>query len=141
MKTNLIEDYLGAVGWAALSLPPSRSAELQEELRDHIDQALARAGVSDEATVRNVLDKLGSPEEIVAAEAQERDLPVAAVGPTGGASSWWNPEVTTIVLLLFGGFVLFIGWFVGLALLWSSRVWTIKEKVIGTHSFHSDWPL
>jgi hypothetical protein len=37
-----------------------------------------------------------------------------------------------IILLLIGGFIFYVGWFVGLVLLWSSRAWSIKDKWIGT---------
>jgi hypothetical protein len=34
--------------------------------------------------------------------------------------------------LLFGGLLFVVGWFVGLHLLWSSRFWTLHDKLIGT---------
>ena len=64
----LVVDYLGRLNAAAESLPPSRRAELAGEVRQHIEMALAEAGVRDEVTVRNVLDRLGRPDEIVDAE-------------------------------------------------------------------------
>jgi hypothetical protein len=39
------------------------------------------------------------------------------------------------VLLLVGGFVFAVGWVVGLVLLWSSTVWSTRDKVIGTLVF------
>ncbi|MGC8474058.1 MAG: hypothetical protein ACP5PW_06595 [Candidatus Dormibacteria bacterium] len=36
------------------------------------------------------------------------------------------------VLLLFGGFVFLVGWLVGVAILWASPVWRLRDKVLGT---------
>jgi hypothetical protein len=44
-----------------------------------------------------------------------------------GAQEW-----VAIILLLVGGFLFGIGWFVGVALLWSSKAWTVRDKLIGT---------
>ena len=63
-----IRDYLDALDVAAAPLDLERRAELVAEIREHIDLALGEAGGRDEATVRDVLSRLGSPEEIVAAE-------------------------------------------------------------------------
>ena len=41
-------------------------------------------------------------------------------------------ETVAIVLLLVGGFFYAVGWLAGVALLWLSRVWTRRDKLIGT---------
>lgn len=46
-----------------------------------------------------------------------------------------NREMVTLVLLLFGGLLLIVGWMVGVLLLWSSKIWTTRDKVIGTAIF------
>ena len=35
-------------------------------------------------------------------------------------------------MLLLGGFVFLIGWLVGVVLLWTSKIWTLRDKLIGT---------
>lgn len=50
-----------------------------------------------------------------------------SVAPKAG----WQ-ETAAIVLLLLGGFVFFAGWVVGVVLLWSSNVWSRRDKLIGT---------
>ncbi|KJF15561.1 hypothetical protein [Acidithrix ferrooxidans] len=47
--------------------------------------------------------------------------------PRTGPREW-----VSVALLLLGGFVVGLGWFAGLILLWSSRVWTRKQKLVGT---------
>jgi hypothetical protein len=41
-------------------------------------------------------------------------------------------ENLAIALLLFGGVFLVAGWFVGVVLLWTSNLWTTRDKVIGS---------
>jgi hypothetical protein len=36
------------------------------------------------------------------------------------------------VLVLLGGFLVLVGWFVGIALLWSSQTWRLRDKLLGT---------
>lgn len=135
---TLIDDYLARLERAAWVLPPDRRTELVEEVRAHI----AEAGSDDEVSVRTVLDRLGTPEEIVAA-AQDGEQ-VFAGGqavpgghhPVGGAA---QPErrlrardIAALLLLPFGGFIFVIGWFVGVVLLWSSDRWRTSEKWLGT---------
>ena len=58
-----------------------------------------------------------------AAEARDR------FGVSGPRRTWREP--LAIFMLLFGGFVFYVGWIVGVALLLSSRVWRVKDKVLG----------
>lgn len=142
----LVGDYLGRLEAAAAALPVDRRAELAAEVREHIDEALAEAGRSDEVTVRNILERLGSPEEIVAGEAGQAEAPgVAARASTGGpaatGSRWGAVEVTALLLLglawpalfLPYGLVLWLGLgVIGLVLVWASGVWTRRRKLITT---------
>jgi hypothetical protein len=41
-------------------------------------------------------------------------------------------DLAAVVLLPLGGFLFGIGWFIGVALLWKSPVWTRSEKLVGT---------
>lgn len=63
----VVATFLARLEAAAAGLPPGRRAELVAELREHLGEALA--GVDgDEAAVRQVVERLGSPDDIVAAE-------------------------------------------------------------------------
>lgn len=131
----LVHDYLGRLDAAAGSLPPSRRAELAGEVRQHIEMALAEAGGRDEVTVRNVLDRLGPPDEIVDAE---RDLDGTPPGWTmqgsaAGRSSWGGTEIAAILLLTVGAiFLPIIGPLLGLIFVWASTQWTTRQKSIAT---------
>jgi hypothetical protein len=76
-----------------------------------------------DAEMLTVLDRLGDPEDIV--DEQLPDEPYR--GDRRGVHEW-----AAIFLLLFGGFLFFVGWVAGLILLWSSRAWSARDKVIGT---------
>lgn len=43
-----------------------------------------------------------------------------------------EPERRAVSLLLAGGLLLVVGWFVGVVLLWRSRVFTLQDKLLGT---------
>ena len=142
----LVHDYLGRLEAAAAVLPVNRRAELAAEVRDHIDAALAEAGRSDEVTVRNILERLGSPEEIVAGEAGQAGTPDRALlastrGLAGTRSPWGAVEVAAVVLLglawpaifLPFGLVLWLGFgVVGVVLVWASGIWSARRKLITT---------
>lgn len=134
----LVNDYLGRLDAAATSLPPSRRAELAGEVRQHIEMALAEAGARDEVTVRNVLDRLGPPDEIVDAERQVDGPPpgwtLAPVqAPAAARSPWGGVEITAILLLTVGAvFLPFVGPLLGLVFVWMSIQWTTQQKAIAT---------
>jgi len=64
----LVDRYLADLASTAATLPSARRAELLDEVREHIATALEAAAPDDEVAVRNVLERLGTPAEIVAAE-------------------------------------------------------------------------
>jgi hypothetical protein len=70
-----------------------------------------------------MLERLGPPGEIIEAEQPVALRPADRRGP---------PRWVAVILLPLGGFALGIGWLVGLILLWSSRGWTTRDKLIGT---------
>jgi hypothetical protein len=143
---TLVRDYMGRLETASTSLPIERRGDLLAELREHIELALAEAGSSDEATVRNVLQRLGSPDEIVAAELGRPEhsapavTPIAEVPPTEpGRAAATRPRATVetkaILLLTLGAVLLpFVGPLLGLGYLWSSARWTTVQKHTATIS-------
>jgi hypothetical protein len=118
----LAADYLKRLRRAARRLPPGRRAELLAEIEAHLAEALDPRATDPEA--RNVLDRLGTPAAIVGAE--QPGVVVTRADPRG------TREWLAVALLLFGGFFAGFGWLAGAILLWSSRAWTAREKLIGT---------
>jgi uncharacterized membrane protein len=119
-----VKSYLDQLERDLVALPRSKRTEIVDEIRGHIDEALADHPPENEADLRNLLDRIGDPSEI-AAEARERfGIRVKRPGAL---------ENITIPLLLIGGvFIPFLGWVVGVIMLWLSEVWTTRDKLIGT---------
>ena len=117
----LAKQYLKDLRRRARVLPRGRGDELLADIQAHL--AETAPADADEADVRTALDRLGDPDEIVAAEAD--------AGPAPGRRGVL--EWCAIVLLLIGGVVIpVIGWILGALLLWISRSWTLRDKVWGT---------
>lgn len=145
-REDLTAAYLADLECEAARLPWNLRTELVEDVRSHIEVALAEmrerreggggvdasSGGSDEATqVRAMLEALGEPREIVAAALA--DTPFAeSASAAGPPYPLGGQEIFAIVLLLFGGFLFVIGWIAGVLLLWNAPRWTVREKVVGT---------
>lgn len=121
MMHPLAARYLERLRRAGRRLPPGQLQELLDDIEGHLAEAIEPA-MSD-AEVLTVLDRLGEPDAIVAAEASEPDD-----HPAPRTAREW----VAILLLLLGGFLVGIGWVGGLVLLWSSRAWKTREKWLGT---------
>ena len=123
----LVQGYLRSLDGAAKVLPRRERDELIAEIRAPLDQAIAPGAT--EADVRNALDSLGAPWDIVAA---------AGGQPTTvrrGAR-----EVFALILLVTGGFpVPILGWFIGLGLLIWSPLWNAKQKWLGALVWPGGW--
>jgi hypothetical protein len=121
---RLVADYLRRLEIAAAPLPASRRADLVAEIRAHIDEALRVDGVVDEIAVRNVLERLGPPEEIAAAAGPPPT--VCAAGRRFGPL-----EIAALLALTVGSLVPIVGWVAGAVLVVLSAAWSTREKVTG----------
>jgi hypothetical protein len=118
METDrLVDDYLRRLERAAAHMQRARRAELVAEIRGHIDTALRQEQAVGEAAVRNVLDRLGPPEDIV--EAAEPLFP-------HGDQRAGKLEIVALIALI----VPVIGWLIGAVLVFASRVWSRRDKLI-----------
>ena len=130
----LVADYLGRLRAASWPLAARRRDELVAEVSEHIEAALEASGARDEASVRNVLDRLGEPEVIAAAE-------VGDARPTTGPERATTPapkdrepiaggvELVALLLLAFGGIVPVIGVLVGYCVTFLSVRWTGRARL------------
>jgi hypothetical protein len=119
----LILRYLQDLEAELHDLPANRRQELLDEVGEHITAARAGLDPETEAGVRTMLERLGDPADI-AAEARERFG--VQPPPPRPATPWL--EVIALVLLV----IPFVGWVVGVILVWLSRLWTTRDKLIGT---------
>jgi hypothetical protein len=128
---RLVADYLNRLAAAAASLPADRRAELFEEISLHIAearavQAAAGAGVAD------VLERLGRPEDIVGAAAEDTEPDATTSAPVPRAPRRRALDTGTVVLLLIGGVLIGLGWIAGVVMLWASPRWRTSDKLLGT---------
>jgi hypothetical protein len=130
MKTEhpLVADYLARLSAEAQRLPADQASELVADIQEHLASALP-AG-SSESDIRNTIDRLGTPGEVVAA-AMPPDVPP----PPRQRSGWFEAGAIICLLAAELGFFLLpispILWLIGLVLLAISTVWTVREKIIG----------
>jgi hypothetical protein len=86
IKTDeLVEEYLHRLEMALRPLPQSRRDQLVSEIAEHIEQGRARAQGESEAAVREILDRLGEPEDIAAAALSDEPAERQTSRLTGGS--------------------------------------------------------
>jgi len=118
----VVAEYLRRLDVAAAPLPPDRRTELVAEIAEHIAHARASGQAPDEATLRELLDRLGEPDDIVAEARDEgSDGPPPPGYPAGyGQGPYQVPvqhfrrpsialEVGAVVLMTVGSLIPFVG--------------------------------
>lgn len=124
---RLVDEYMQRLASAARVLPKERQAELLSEIRFHVADALRASDAVDEVDVRNILERIGTPEEIVAAAVEGQPVPGAV------QTHFDSLEVAAVLVLGLGGFFFpVIGWLVGVVMVWISGAWSTRDKLIGT---------
>ncbi|MGW7682655.1 HAAS signaling domain-containing protein [Kribbella sp. NPDC054772] len=133
---RLVDAYLKELATEAEVLPAGRRDELLADMKAHIAEARA-GGATSEDEIRDVLQRLGRPSEIVAAAT---DGLVQVVVPPRMRPQ----DFVAVGLAMFGPYLLelntilaLVAWGVGLGLLWTSNRWTTIWKLLGTLS----WPI
>jgi hypothetical protein len=116
---SLIEGYLARLDATAGDLPKNARQELIDDMRAHIVEARRREPEETDASVLNILDRLGEPAGVVA-DARER-LGIQPPPPYRLGLL----EVAAVILVPFV-------WPVGVILLWMSPAWHWRDKLIGT---------
>lgn len=154
----LVADYLRRLAEEARRLPDAQARELLSDIEAHLADALGGAGSTPtEAEIRQVLDRLGDPAELVDAAGDEVDgsarratspgpggaqggsgQGAAAQGtaPSAGADRGGREAgalvlfVAAIVLVVFWPLAA-LAWVAALVLLVLSTRWTVTQKVWG----------
>jgi uncharacterized membrane protein len=124
----MVQDYLRELDAALAPVESHRRHEILEEVTEHITQARAALTSQSSTAIRTVLENLGRPEDIAVAAGADQ----VTLSPQQPTTRQGSHEAVTIALLLFGGFILFVGWFVGLFMLWTSEQWRTRDKIIGS---------
>lgn len=118
------QNYLRQLKHELRGIPRRRKRELLDEIRNHLETSLAERPAADDAEIRQLIERVGDPREIAAEERAALGEPHIRVG--------WK-EISALILLPIGGVIVpLVGWIVGAVLLWSSTIWTLRDKLIGT---------
>jgi len=116
------DDYLAALRAEARSLPAEVAGDLIEGITEEL------RGLDDHETADR-LRELGDPASVVGAARAELG---AAPSATPAQDATWYTVVTAFLLLVGGIIVPVVGWIAGVVLLWLSKTWTLRDKVIGS---------
>lgn len=125
--------YLAQLDRALAGVPVDVRDEIVAGVREELDGLNAAA-----AAVR--IEALGDPEFIAAEALAEAGLSnpppvtersVGAKAADLGESGWY--PIVGALLVAFGGVIVpLIGWVVGLGMVWSSKVWPLRDKWVAT---------
>lgn len=140
------ERYLAEVDAALLARGVQDRTEIVAGIREHLREASQGAVPGDGSALRDALRRMGDPQMIAEAAADDTDPPGAAssapdvddhvVPPGGRWTESWVPSVALGMLLVGGlliGLVLPVVLVaVGAVLLWGSALWTVQEKALAS---------
>jgi uncharacterized membrane protein len=134
----LVEDYLVRLQAEAARLPADQARELVADIDEHLQTALSQD--ASEAEVRNVLERLGTPDELVA---EAGGAPTTTTvphrsfaSPTGAILCLVLAEVLSLLLPLSVPL-----WILGLVMMARATVFTEREKWLGFLGLGSGFPL
>jgi len=127
---QLIEEYLARLADAAAALPSAEREDLVSDIREHITVALDEKVHADEAAVRNLLARLGPPEEVVEAATGGEASPVPSATSSDRFRRGGALEVAAIVTLVLSPAVPGFGWLAGVVLAGASPAWSRHEKLV-----------
>ena len=135
LEHPLVRQHLATVAQETTALPAGRREELLADLKEHISIALAGADEQTDETVQQVLDELGTPRTIAESALAEEPVPTTDELLAG---SDLRTGLTLILLPVAGSIGVFLttlgftAGVVGLALLWTSKQWNTRDRLLGT---------
>ena len=127
----LVRDYLARLREESRRLPVDQARELEADITEHLQAALGEDPA--EVAVRDALDRLGSPGELVTEAAgtparsrAARRAALRSPRPVGAIACLLAAELLSLLVP-----IAFVLWVVGLVLLARATVWTEREKLLG----------
>ncbi|GAA3459636.1 hypothetical protein ACFFSW_10365 [Saccharothrix longispora] len=131
----LVATYLDALRRQSVALPEQRRAELDEEVRAYLARTLPEDAAEDD--VRDLLDRLGTPGDVVSTELAEAYAEAPADTRRADPDDWEPAreplrvlDVLGLALLLVGAVLVPFGHLAGAVLVGASRRWSIPVRVL-----------
>jgi hypothetical protein len=132
-QSDTVNFYLAELTLALQVLPLETRRDIHRGIAEEL------RGLDDESARARIYD-FGDPKYIAAAALDEvgasrvstlDETAVSTAVPVRQDKTWYT--LTTVLALLLGGIVIpFVGWFGGVVLLWSSKTWQLRDKIVGT---------
>ena len=98
-RPRSVGEYLRALERSLSDFPASRRNEIVSEIEEHIGGLLAELGATPtEAEIRNLLERVGAPDEIAAEAREGVAVPTATVTPRRGRRRWLVALAFTLAL-------------------------------------------
>jgi len=72
---QIVDEYLGRLKVALADLPPERRQQLIVSITDHISEARSTLHANSEVAIRDILDRVGQPEDIAAEALGDQTTP------------------------------------------------------------------
>ena len=119
MTEPIVTDYLLELSDALADVPRDTRVAIVAGVREELEGLEA-----DEAAER--IRSMGDP-QFIAASARED-----VAGPLEPAEPQWRAMVAAILVMLGGVVVPFVGWVAGIAVMWTSRAWSTRVKLLAT---------
>ncbi len=117
-----VDEYLKRLETELADVPADRREEIVSEIRSHIAEETARGGLTTEADLYNLLERLGDPAEIASAARP------ATAGPQPARARFGQAGAIEMLAMILTPFI----WPVGVILYWTSSRWRTRDKVIAT---------
>jgi uncharacterized membrane protein len=121
----IVDGYLARLESELIPVPADRRQELLADVREHLAEARAVLAEETDADLLNFLDRFGDPAELARAAMDAPAEPAVALPPAYPTTGWGWIEVAAILLLI-------LVWPAGAILVWLSRFWRTRDKLIAT---------
>ncbi|MEO6512265.1 MAG: hypothetical protein ABIO16_14805, partial [Nocardioides sp.] len=132
----LVEDYLARLHAEAGRLPDDQARELVADIDEHLAAAIPQDAT--EADVRNVLERLGAPSDLVneAGGTVPAEKGKTFASPVGAIVCLLAAEVLSLLLP-----VSIPLWIIGLVMMARTEVWSERDKWLGFIGLGSGFPV
>lgn len=142
----LVTDYLDRLRAESVRLPADQASDLVADIRDHFASALGDAPT--ESQVRETIDRLGEPAELVDAAGGSTAGGPGAPGAVAAPAKDTSGREAVAAALLVGAALFFVVWFVslpmwvaGLVMVALAQRWTAGEKLLALASWGTLLPV